>query len=117
VAVALGDQLVASVELWSDRPAHVRLVLKRGDRGPYEGQVATLALGTEPRRFSASHVFQQPWESVMFGLVAPDQQGVTVFARGFDLRIDPEEPAEEAPGGVLDSAAPAGVGAAAAGVR
>lgn len=117
LAVVPHDRLVASAELWADRPAHVRMVVKRGDRGPYEGQVAMLPLGTQPRRFSVAHEFRQSWESVMFGLVAPDQQGVTVFVRGLDLRLDPQGADAAGPGGLVESEELSPARAAAAGTR
>lgn len=116
LAVIPDDRLVVSADLWSDRPAQVRLVVKRGDHGPYEGQVAMLPLGTQPRRFSVAHEFRRSWTSVMFGLVAPDQQGVTVFVRGLDVRLEPQAADAGVPGGVHEGAteAPAHVTAAGA---
>lgn len=92
LAVRPGDRLVASADLWSRRGGgwrrpELRLVVKRGDHGAYEGSIATLPLPSAPQPARVSHVFARPWESVVVSFVAPEGSPVTFFARDVDLRL------------------------------
>jgi hypothetical protein len=92
MATVAGDKLAGSLEVSSPEKCNVTVYLKRGDVGPFDGEIRTIALSPgEPSVFELSHTFVKSWDSVIFGVGAP--KGATLFIKNAQLkRVEPTAP-------------------------
>lgn len=88
MTVGEGERLLFSVELWAaEAIPGMRLMLKRAQKGPFDGVVEKINVGAQPERHIITHGFRQSWSAIEVGIAAPTDEAATVYLRAPRLRL------------------------------